>query len=55
MEAAKTRDRQEFIKYVHVQRYGSSGSQSSRRVFFRIKETAKTVKVSIQQVRVLLK
>jgi hypothetical protein len=55
MEAAKTRDRQELIKFVHLLRYGPSGSQSPRRVFLRIKDIAKTVKASIQQVRVLLK
>jgi len=54
MEAAKTRDRQELIKYVHLLRYGPSGTQSPQRVFLRIKDIAKTVKVSIQQVRVLL-
>ena len=54
MEAAKTRDRQELIKYAHLLRYGPSGTQAPRRVFLRIKDIAKTVKVSIQQVRVLL-
>ena len=55
MEAAKARDRQELIKFVHLLRYGPSGSYSPLRVFLLIKVIAKTVKVSIQQVRVLLK
>ena len=55
MEGDKTRDRQELIKHVRLLRYGPSGSQLPRRVFLRIKDIAKTVKVSIQQVRVLLK
>ena len=54
MKAAKTRDRQELIKYVHLLRYGPSDTKSPRRVFLRIKDIAKTVKVSIQLVRVLL-
>ena len=40
---------------MHLLQYGPSGSQSSRRVFLRIKDRAKTVKKFIQQVRVLLK
>jgi hypothetical protein len=55
MESAKTRHHQELIKFVHLLRFGQSGSQSPRRVFLRIKDIAKTVKASIQQVRVLLK
>ena len=55
MEEAKQQDRQELISYVHLLRYGPSGSQWPRRVFLRIKNIAKTVKISIQQVRVLLK
>ena len=55
MEAVKTRDRQELIKYVHLLRYGPSGSQSPLRVFIHIKDIAKMVKVSIQQLLILLK
>jgi hypothetical protein len=55
METEQHRDRQVLIKYVHLLRYGQSASQSPRRVFLSLKHIAKTVKVAIQQVRVLLK
>ena len=55
METEQHRDHQALIKYVVVLRYGPSASQSPRRVFLSLKDIAKTVKVSIQQVRVLLK
>ena len=55
MEEQNQQDRQELIKYVHLLRYGPSASQSPRRVFLPLKHIARTVKVSIQQVRVLLK
>jgi len=55
METEQHRDRQALIKYVHLLRYGPSATQSPRRVFLSLKHIAKTVKVAIQQVRVLLK
>ena len=55
MEAALQQDRQELIRYVHLLRYGPSASQSPRRVFLRLKDIAKMVKVSIKQVHILLK
>jgi hypothetical protein len=55
METEQHRDRQALIKYVHLLRYGPSASQSPRRVFLRLKDIAKMVKVSIKQVHGLLK
>ena len=55
METQQHRDRQELIKYVHLLRYEPTASRLQRRVFLPLKDIAKTVKVCIQQVRVLLK
>ena len=46
MQGSKVIDRQELIRYVHLLRFGPSGSQSPRRVFLRIKDIAKMVRVS---------
>ena len=54
MEAAQHQDRQELVKYVHLLRYGPSASRSPCRVFLRLKDIAKMVKVSIKQVHGLL-
>ena len=46
MQGSKDIDRQELIRYVHLLRFGPSSSQSPRRVFLRIKDIAKMVRVS---------
>lgn len=46
MQGSKDIDRQELIRYVHLLRFGPSSSQASRRVFLRIKDIAKMVRVS---------
>ena len=48
-------DRQQLVRYVHLLRFGPSGSQAPRRVFLRIEDIAKMVRVSAQQVSILLK
>ena len=39
-------DRQQLVRYVHLLRYGPSGSQAPQRVFLRIEGIAKMVRVS---------
>jgi hypothetical protein len=46
MQEPKEIDRQELIRYVHLLRFGPSGIQSKQRVFLRIKDIAKMVRVS---------
>ena len=55
MEAAQQQDRQELIRYVHLLRYGPTAGRSPRRVFLRLQDIAKMVKVSIKHVHALLK
>jgi len=46
MQEPKEIDRQELIRYVHLLRFGPSGIKSKHRVFLRIKDIAKMVRVS---------
>ena len=39
-------DPQQLVRYVHLLRFGPSGSQAPRRVFLRIEDIAKMVRVS---------
>ena len=39
-------DRQQLVRYVHLLRFGPRGSQAPRRVFLRIEDIAKMVRVS---------
>ena len=39
-------DRQQLVRYVHLLRFGPSGSQDPRRAFLRIDDIAKMVRVS---------
>ena len=39
-------DRQQLVRYVHMLRFGPSGSQSPRKVFLRIEDIAKMLRVS---------
>ena len=55
MQGLKEMDRQELIRYVNLLRYGPSSSQTQHRVFLRIKDIAKLVRVSSEQVSILLK
>ena len=55
MQEPKEIDRQDLIRYVHLLRFGPSGFQSKQRVFLHIKDIAKMVRVSPQQVSILLK
>ena len=55
MQGLKEMDRQELIRYVHLLRFGPSSSQTPHRVFLRIKDIAKLVRVSSEQVSILLK
>ena len=48
-------DRQQLVRYVHLLRFGPSGSQAPRMVFLRIEDIAKMLSVSALQVSVLLK
>ena len=39
-------DRQQLVRYVHLLRFGPSGSQAPWRVFLRIEDIAKMLRVS---------
>ena len=55
MQSPKEMDRQELTRYVHLLRFGPSSSQAPHRVFLRIEDIAKMVRVSPSQVSILLK
>ena len=46
MQSSKEMDRQELTRYVHLLRFGPSSSQAPHRVFLRIEDIAKMVRVS---------
>jgi hypothetical protein len=53
-EEGKQRTRQELIRYVHLLRFGPKCARAGGRVFTKIGDIAKLVKVSYFQVRVML-
>ena len=55
MEERKDRDRQGLVRYVHLLRFGPTGSQVPHRVFMCYKDIAKMLRMSIQQVHILVK
>ena len=46
MQDSNEMDWQQLVRYVHLLRFGLSGSQATRRVFLRIEDIAKMVRVS---------
>ena len=46
MQSPKEMNRQELIRYVHLLRFGPSSSQAPHRVFLRIEDIAKMMRVS---------
>ena len=46
MQGSNEMDREQLVRYVHLLRFGPSGSQAPRRVFLLIEDIAKMVRVS---------